>query len=76
MMFFLFYILPIIIIGFITYISIPAGQTIKEYIKEDNDELAVFVFIPIINLLILFVIIVVSFYRFIININKNDSTSL
>jgi hypothetical protein len=66
----IFYILPIIIIGFIAYISIPTGQTIKEYIKEDNDELTIFVFIPIINLLILFVIIVVSFYRFIININK------
>ena len=70
MLILLFYILPIIIIGFIAYISIPTRQTIKEYIKEDNDELTIFVFIPIINLLILFVIIVVSFYRFIININK------
>ena len=39
MMFLLFYLLPIIIIGFIVYCDMEHGQTLKEYVKVNDFEM-------------------------------------
>lgn len=67
----LFYILPIIIIGFIVYCDMEHGQTLKEYVNKNDFEVpAVFTCIPVGNLLVLIVAIGAIAWHFISNFKK------
>ena len=66
MLFLLFYILPIIIIGFIAYYDMEHGQTLKEYVDKNDFEVpAVFTFVPIVNLLVVSAAIGMIIWNFI-----------
>ena len=71
MMFLLFYLLPIIIIGFIVYCDMEHGQTLKEYVKVNDLEMpALFTCIPVFNWLILIVSIGMIIWHYISNFKK------
>lgn len=71
MLFLLFYLLPIIIIGFIVYCDMEHGQTLREYVKGNDFEVpAVFTCIPALNLLVLIVAIGMVVWHFISNFKK------
>lgn len=67
----LFYLLPIIIIGFIVYCDMEHGQTLKDYVKANDFEIpAIFTWIPIVNVLVLIVAIGMILWNFISNFKK------
>lgn len=67
----LFYILPIIIIGFIVYCDMEHGQTLKEYVNVNDFEIpAIFTCIPVVNLLVLIVALGMVVWHFISNFKK------
>ena len=67
----LFYILPIIIIGFIVYCDMEHGQTLKEYVNKNDFEVpAVFTFVPLINLSVVVAAIGAIIWNFISNFKK------
>lgn len=71
MLFLLFYLLPIIIIGFIVYYDMEHGQTLKEYVKRNDFEMpAIFTFIPILNLMVVVSAIGMIMWNFISNFKK------
>lgn len=71
MLFLLFYLLPIIIIGFIVYCDMEHGQTLKEYVKGNDLEMpAIFTCLPVFNLLILIIAIGMVIWHFISNFKK------
>lgn len=71
MMFFLFYLLPIIIIGCIVYCDMEYGQTLKEYVKGNDFEIpAIGTCVPILNWLILIVSIGMIVWHYVSNFKK------
>lgn len=71
MLFLLFYLLPIIIIGVIVYCDMEHGQTLKEYVKVNDFELpATFTFVPIVNFLVLVIAIGMIVWHYISNFKK------
>ena len=71
MMFLLFYLLPIIIIGVIVYCDMEHGQTLKEYVEVNDFEMpAIFTWIPAVNYLVLIVAIGMIMWNFISNFKK------
>lgn len=67
----LFYLLPIIIIGFIVYCDMEHGQTLKEYVKVNDFEVpAVFTCIPALNILVLIVSLGMVVWNIISNFKK------
>ena len=71
MLFLLFYLLPIIIIGCIVYCDMEHGQTLKEYVKVNDFEMpAIFTWIPAVNYLVLIVSIGMIVWNFISNFKK------
>ena len=71
MMFLLFYLLPIIIIGCIVYCDMEHGQTLKEYVNQNAFEVpAVFTCIPGVNLLVLIAAIGMVVWHYISNFKK------
>ena len=71
MLFLLFYLLPIIIIGFIVYCDMEHGQTLKEYVKVNNFEIpATFTFIPVLNLIVVLSAIGMILWNLVSNFKK------
>ena len=71
MLFLLFYLLPIIIIGFIVYCDMEHGQTLKEYVKGNDFEMpAMFTFIPIVNLMVVLAAIGMILWNLVSNFKK------
>ena len=71
MIFFLFYLLPIIFIGFVVYFDMEHGQTLKEYVDKNNFEVpATFTFAPVLNLIVLVAVIGMIVWHFISNFKK------
>lgn len=71
MLFLLFYLLPIIIIGIIVYCDMEHGQILKEYVKRNDFEIpAIFTFTPALNYLVLIVSIGMIVWHFISNFKK------
>lgn len=71
MIFFLFYLLPIIFIGFVAYFDMEHGQTLKEYVDKNNFEVpATFTFAPVLNLIVLVAVIGMIVWHFISNFKK------
>lgn len=71
MLFFLFYLLPIIVIGAIVYFDMEHGQTLKEYVKVNEYEMpTIFTFIPALNLTVLIAAIGAFVWYFISNFKK------
>ena len=71
MLFFLFYLLPIIFIGFIVYFDMEHGQTLKEYVKVNEYEIpTIFTFLPALNLVVLVAAIGAVVWHYISNFKK------
>ena len=71
MMFALFYLLSIIIIGCVVYCDMKHGQTLKEYVKTNAFEVpAILTFIPIFNLIVIVAAIGMVVWHFISNFKK------
>jgi hypothetical protein len=71
MLFWLFYIIPIIIIGCVVYWDMEHGQTLKEYVKVNEFEMpAIFTFIPALNLTVLLAAIGAFIWHFVSNFKK------
>ena len=71
MIFLLFYLLPIIIIGCIVYCDMEHGQTLKEYVKANDFEMpAICTCVPALNWLILVVSIGMIVWHYISNFKK------
>lgn len=71
MLFLLFYVLPIIIIGCIVYYDMEHGQTLKEYVDKNDFEVpATFTFVPILNLLVVLVAIGLMIWNFVSSFKK------
>ena len=71
MMFLLFYLLPIIIIGCIVYYDMEHGQTLKDYVNRNDFEVpATFTFVPVVNLLVVLAAIGMIVWNFISNFKK------
>lgn len=71
MMFLLFYLLPIIIIGCIVYCDMEHGQTLKEYVNKNNFEIpATFTFIPVLNLIVVLSAIGMILWNLVSNFKK------
>ena len=71
MLFLLFYVLPIIIIGFIVYCDMEHGQTLKDYIKVNDFGMpAMFTCVPAVNWLVLIVAIGMIIWSFVSNFKK------
>lgn len=71
MMFLLFYLLPIIIIGVLVYCDMEHGQTLKEYVdKNDFEAPATLTFAPVLNLIVLVGVIGMIVWHFISNFKK------
>lgn len=71
MIFFLFYLLPIIIIGCIVYFDMEHGQTLKEYVKVNDFEMpALFTCVPAVNLLVLVTAVGMIVWHYISNFKK------
>ena len=67
----LFYILPIILVCFIAYCDMEHGQTLNEYVNQNDFEMpAVFTFVPIINLLVASAAIGMIIWNFVSNFRK------
>ena len=71
MLFLLFYLLPIIIIGIIVYCDMEHGQTLKEYVKSNDFEMpAISTCIPALNWLVLIAALGMIVWNFISNFKK------
>jgi hypothetical protein len=71
MLFLLFYLLPIIIIGCIVYYDMEHGQTLKEYVNRNDFEVpATFTFVPVLNLLVVLAAMGMIVWHFISNFKK------
>lgn len=71
MMFLVFYLLPIIIIGCIVYCDMEHGQTLKEYVKVNNFEMpAILTFIPVLNLIVVLSAIGMILWNLVSNFKK------
>jgi hypothetical protein len=71
MLFLLFYLLPIIIIGCIVYSDMEHGQTLKEYVNRNDFEVpATFTFVPVLNLLVVLAAMGMIVWHFISNFKK------
>lgn len=71
MLFFLFYLIPIVIIGAIVYHDMEHGQTLKEYVDKNSFEApAIFTFIPILNLIVVIAAIIMIIWSFVSNFKK------
>lgn len=71
MLFWLFYIIPIILIGCVVYWDMDHGQTLKEYVDKNDFEVpATFTFAPVLNLIVLVAVIVMIVWHFISNFKK------
>ena len=71
MLFLLFYLLPIIFIGFVVYYDMEHGQTLKEYVDKNSFELpATFTFVPVLNLIVVLAAIGMIVWHFVSNFKK------
>ena len=71
MLFLLFYLLPIIIIGCIVYYDMEHGQTLKDYVNRNDFEVpATFTFVPVVNLLVVLAAMGMIVWHFISNFKK------
>ena len=71
MLFLLFYLLPIIIIGIIVYCDMEHGQTLKDYVNRNDFEVpATFTFVPVVNLLVVLAAMSMIVWHFISNFKK------
>lgn len=71
MLFLLFYLLPIIIIGCIVYYDMEHGQTLKDYVNRNDFEVpATFTFVPVVNLLVVLAAMSMIVWHFISNFKK------
>ena len=71
MLFWLFYIIPIIIIGCVVYWDMDHGQTLKEYVKINDFEVpALFTLVPILNLIVVIAAIGMILWNLVSNFKK------
>lgn len=71
MLFLLFYLLPIIIIGCFVYWDMDHGQTLKDYVKVNEYEMpTIFTFLPALNLVVLVAAVGAVVWHFVSNFKK------